>query len=134
MKRLQISFLLLLFTATLSFADVAIIKTGGVAAFDEARNGFASICFENKQEFDLMEDLSNQSQVADAIKAGHFNIILAIGSQAAQFARSNFPAMPLVFCLVVNPDRVGLKGDNITGVSLAVPIREQFVILKNIDK
>lgn len=125
--------LLLLYTAN-AFADIAIIKTINVAAFDEARNGFSSICFENKQEFNLAEDQSNYAQTIDAIKAGNFTLIVAIGAQAATFAKTNFATIPMVYCLVVNPEKMDLKGENITGVSLGVPIREQFTVLHNISK
>lgn len=135
MKRfVQVVAVLLILHATYSIADVAIIRTANVVAFDEARNGFISICFENKQEFSLLEDQSNQAQVIDAIKGGNYALILAIGPQAASFAKANFPSIPLVFCLVVSPEKIGLKGDNITGVSLGVPIKDQFLVLHNINK
>lgn len=135
MKRLaQIAVVLLTLQAAFCVADVAIIKTAGVAAYDEARNGFVSICFENKQEFSLLEDLSNQAQLATDIKAANPTLIVAIGTQAASFAKANFPTLPMVYCLVVNPDKLGLKGDNITGVSLGVPIRDQFLVLRSISK
>jgi ABC-type uncharacterized transport system substrate-binding protein len=125
---------LLIFLSSIAFADIAIIRTAGVAAYDEARNGFSSICFEAKQEFNLLEDLSNQAQVINDIRNGNYRLLVGIGSQAALLARSNFPNTPLVFCLVVNPDKLGLKGDNVTGISLGVPIREQFSVLHSISK
>lgn len=136
MKRLCLSLPVVFFliSAHALFADIALLKTGGVLAFDEARNGFASTCFENKQEFDLSEDLSNKDQIISGMKGGNFKLIVAIGSQAADFAKTNFPEIPLVFTMVVNPDRMGLTGNNITGVALDVPVREELVILKSIDK
>jgi putative ABC transport system substrate-binding protein len=82
----------------------------------------------------VLEDLSNQATVVDAIKAGNFKLILAIGTQAALLAKTNFPNLPIVFCLVVDAPRIGLKADNITGVSLNVPIKEQFAVLRSINK
>lgn len=124
-------FLLLLF-ASPGFADIALIKTG--TTYDDARNGFSSICFENKKEFTLLEDLSNQSQLADEIKAGSYSLVVALGPQAAALAKQALPGVPMVFALVINPDKVGLKADNITGVALEVPLLEQFNILRNISK
>lgn len=136
MKRLCVSFSVVFFLicAHTLFADIALVKTAGVLAFDEARNGFASTCFENKQEFDLSEDLSNRDQIISGIKAGNFKLIIAIGSEAAGFVKTNFPDTPLVFTMVVNPDRMGLTGNNVTGISLDVPVREELVILKSIAK
>jgi putative tryptophan/tyrosine transport system substrate-binding protein len=137
MKRLGASpfvFFLTLILSQLVFADIAVVKTAGVLAFDEARNGFASTCFENKQEFDLSEDLSNKDEIIKGLKSGNFRLIVAIGSQAASFVKSNFPDIPEVFTMVVNPDRMGLTGNNATGVALDVPIREELLILKSIAK
>lgn len=134
MKILGSSFLLffLLLFVSPSFADIALIKTG--TTYDDARNGFSSICFENKKEFTLTEDLSNQAQLADEIKAGNYTLVVALGPQAAAFAKQTLPSVPMVFALVINPDKVGLKADNITGVALEVPLLEQFNILRNISK
>jgi putative ABC transport system substrate-binding protein len=134
MKNLPRSFflLLVLLAAVPSFAEIALVKTG--TSYDDARNGFSSICFENKKEFTLVDDLSNQSQIADEIKAGNYSMVVALGPQAATFAKSSFSALPLVYALVVTPDKVGMKGENITGVALDVPMLEQFTILRNINK
>lgn len=126
-------FLLSLFT-NFALADIAIVKTGGVTAFDEARNGFASTCFENKQEFDLADDLSNQDQIISSIKSGKFRLLVGVGSKAATLLKTNFPDTPLVYTMVVDPDHLGLTGNNVTGVELDVPIREEFAMLKSIVK
>jgi ABC-type uncharacterized transport system substrate-binding protein len=130
----QLFLLLILLFSVPAYSDIAVIKTAGITAYDDVRNGFSSVCFENKREFNLQEDLSNQTQINDELKAGTFSLILGIGSQAATFAKTNFPDIPLVFCLVVDPEKNGFKGDKITGISYVVPIKEQFSIFKNLSK
>lgn len=131
---LKLSAVILVFLSQFSFADVAIIKTSGIGSFDDARNGFSSICFENKKEFNLMEDLSNQNEIASQIKGGSYNLIVGMGSLAAKFAKDNFPNVPLVFCMVLNTDVNSLKSDNTTGVSIDVRIKDQFTVMRNINK
>jgi putative tryptophan/tyrosine transport system substrate-binding protein len=131
---LKLSALILIYVAQFSFADVAIIKTAGIASFDDARNGFTSICFENKKEFNLMEDLSNQNDIASQIKAGTYKLIVVMGPLAAKFAKDNFPGIPTVFCMVLNTDLNSLKSDNSTGVSIDVRIKDQFTVMRNINK
>jgi ABC-type uncharacterized transport system substrate-binding protein len=131
---LKLSALILIYLAQNSFAEVAIIKTAGIASFDDARNGFSSICFENKKEFNLMEDLSNQNDIANQIKSGSYNLIVVMGSLAAKFAKDNFTNIPTVFCMVLNTDVDSLKADNITGVSVDVRIKDQFTVMRNISK
>jgi len=130
----QLSFVVLLILITPALSDVAIVKSAGSFAFNDARNGFASICFEPRKEFDLAEDGSNQTQILEEIKSGNFSLMVAIGTQASSFLKTNFPGIPLIYCLVVNPEKLGLKGENIAGVPLNVPIREQFAVLKTIFK
>lgn len=130
----QLSLLLFLLFSIECFGDIAVVKIAGITAYDDARNGFSSVNFENKREFSLQEDLSNQGLILDEMRAATFKLVLAIGGQAANFAKANFPDIPLVFCLVVDPDKNGLKGDNITGVSYVVPIREQFSIFKSLSR
>jgi len=124
----------LLLLAKDAVADVAIVKSAGVSAFDEARNGFSSICFENKQEFNLLEDLSNKDQILEQVRAGNFSLILVLGSQAASLIRDNIPDKPLVFAFIIDPEKQGFKKDRSTGVALKVQIREQFIILRSIKK
>ena len=131
---LKLSAVILIYLAQFSFADVAIIKTAGIASFDDARNGFSSICFENKKEFNLMEDLSNQNDIANQIKGGTFNVIVVMGTLAAKFAKDNFPNIPTVFCMVLNTDVNSLKADNMTGVSVDVRIKDQFTVMRNVSK
>jgi putative ABC transport system substrate-binding protein len=125
---------LLLITAGVASADVGIVKTAGVIAFDEARNGFTSICFETSKEFSLLEDLSNKEEVLNSIRSGNFKAIFAIGSQAAGLIQQNFPSIPMIFAFVTDHEKRGFKKEQATGVALTVPIREQFAVLKTINR
>ncbi|HJZ11984.1 MAG TPA: ABC transporter substrate binding protein [Acidobacteriota bacterium] len=117
-----------------AFADLAFVKTAGVSEFDEVRNGFSSTCFENRKEFDLTEDASNESQIIEQIRAGSFRLLVSVGPQATRLIHDHFPGVPMVFSYVPNPKEAGLKGDHVTGIPLNVPIREQFSVLRSIDK
>lgn len=134
MKCLSSSIAIFFLIASTSFADIAIIKTAGSSLFDEVRNGFASICFENQREFSLLEDLSNQAQLAQQIRAGNFKLIVAIGSQATTFANSSLPEIPLLYSVVVFPERMRLSGDKVQGIPLQVLFEQQFSILGKISK
>lgn len=127
-------FLAFFLLTSLCFADLAFVKTAGVSEFEEVRNGFSSSCFENRKEFDLAEDGSNESEIIEQIKSGSFRLYVSVGPQATKLIRDHFPGLPMVFSYVPNPDQAGLKGDHVTGIPLNVPIREQFSVLRNIDK
>ena len=125
---------LILLIASFAYADIAIVKTAGVVAFDDTRNGFTSTCFENNTEFNLNEDLSNKDEILNSIRSGNFRLVFAIGSQSANLIRENLPDQTLVFAFVTDPDKQGFKKDHATGVTLKVPVREQFIVLKTIHK
>jgi putative ABC transport system substrate-binding protein len=131
---LKLSSAILILIIKTSYADIAIVKTPGVAAFDEAQNAFSSICFENVKEFILQEDLANQAEITTEIQSGNYQLVLALGSRSAEFAKKSLPKLPVVFCMVVSPEVDSLKADNVTGVSLDVRIKEQFAMLKSISK
>ena len=131
---LKLSSMILILIVQASYADVAIIKTPGIAVFDEARNGFSSICFETAKEFTLQDDLSNHNEITTEIQSGKYQIVLALGARAAEYAKNTFPTLPVVFCMVVSPQVNSLKADNVTGVSVDVRVKDQFTILKNINK
>ena len=131
-KRFLIS--LILVSLSVASADVAIVKTAGVVAFDEARNGFTSTCLETSKEFSLSEDLSNKDEVLNSIRSGNFNVIFAIGTHAAGLIQQNIPTIPLIFALVTDHEKLGFRKEQATGVAMTVPIREQFAVLKSIDR
>jgi putative tryptophan/tyrosine transport system substrate-binding protein len=131
-KRLLISLILL--SLPVASADVAIVKTAGVVAFDEVRNGFTSICLETSKDFSLSEDLSNKDEVLNSIRSGKFNVIFAIGTQAAGLIQQNIPTIPVVFALVTDYEKRGFKKKQATGIALTVPIREQFGVLKSLNR
>jgi putative ABC transport system substrate-binding protein len=134
MKLIRSIIFILLLTNGLVFADIAIVKTAGVTAFEETKKGFSSACFENQKEFDLNEDSSNKDEILNSIRSGNFAIVFAIGSQAANLIRQNLPDQTMVFAFVVDPDKQGFKKDHSTGIALKVPVREQFIVLKTISK
>jgi putative ABC transport system substrate-binding protein len=131
---LRLFVLIAIFTTNFAYADIAILKTSGVIAFQDARNGFTSTCFEKNSEFDLNEDLSNKDEILNSIRSGNFRLVFALGSEAANLIRENLPDQTLVFAFVTEPDKRGFKREHSTGVALKVPVREQFIVLKTIRK
>ena len=94
---LKLSSVILILIVQASYADVAIIKTPGVAVFDEARNGFSSICFEAAKEFTLQDDLSNHNEITTEIRSGKYQLVFALGARAAEYAKKYFPNFACCF-------------------------------------
>jgi len=70
--------------------------------------------------------------VIDNIKAKSPALILALGSAATTAVQKEFPNMPIVFCMVLNPVASGFvksihsSGNNLCGASLDIPVEAQF--------
>jgi putative tryptophan/tyrosine transport system substrate-binding protein len=48
-------------------------------------------------------------------------VIFALGAKAAWTARKYLPDVPLVYAMVQDPDRYGIEGENVVGISMMVP-------------
>ena len=85
----------------------------------------------NTREF-LAEDLSKR-KIDFSSTVYKTKVWAAIGSRAATYLVNVLTeATPLVYCMVADPDKIGLKNgrENVTGVSVTIPVEEQFAIIE----
>src|SRR5207249_221097 len=64
------------------------------------------------------------------IKADAPPLVVAIGTLAARLARELLAEIPVVFAMVPNHEKYNLQAENVTGIALAIPLRQQFATLK----
>lgn len=115
-----------------SGSSVVIIQSGKHSAYQEVVSGFTqTVTGVGSTIFELPGNPEEQLEVRRKILSGPAppGVILAIGTQATQFAQKEFLRTPLVFCLVTNPDRLQLSGPFITGIDLLVSPSEQLETL-----
>lgn len=66
-----------------------------------------------------------------AIEAKSPQLMVALGTQAALFAREEFPSVPTLFAMVVDYQRHPLlRGPNVMGIALEVPTHHEFTQFK----
>jgi putative ABC transport system substrate-binding protein len=88
--------------------------------------------------YDLEEAEGEEKELADKINGEKPDLIFALGTEAALFAKKNLDDIPIIFSMVLNPVKSGIAeslqvpGDNITGVCLNIPVELQFKKLKEI--
>jgi len=109
-----------------------VLKSHDIAPINQALAGFVATCTEQITTYDLGGRTSDTRGIIDRIMAAPPKLILAIGPQAAQVAKAEVQDIPVVFLLVRNPRKYGLEGDNITGISLDVPIEAQLAMYKSL--
>jgi putative tryptophan/tyrosine transport system substrate-binding protein len=117
-----------------SAADVAVLKSADSPAWrpaiDSLRRAASSHSF---TEYDLRGDRAEADRVVGSLK-GQAVIVVAMGTLAAQAAREGAPELPLVFCMVQDPGRIGLLGTaNVTGVSFAIPVKNQLAAFRLVN-
>lgn len=114
-------------------ANVAVIKTRNLAPYNEAITGFTINCGAVRtQEYDMEEDQSRGEAIADQINKSRPAVVLAVGAPAAQIAKLYVnTSIPVVFIMVQSPEKIGLQDiNNITGISLNIPVETQLRALK----
>jgi putative ABC transport system substrate-binding protein len=69
-----------------------------------------------------------QNLLIENLNEGSFDLFVAIGPEASRFLQMQLPEKrpPILYSMVLNPEQVLEKGENICGVSLSVPIARQL--------
>ena len=111
---------------------VVIFKTKSIGPYNQAVAGFRSACKAPITEFDMNGDDAQGLALVEQIRASEPEVIFAVGTKAARIAKEKFSELPIVFCMVLNPDRNGVLGPNTTGVLLQIPYSRQFKLLKTV--
>ncbi|MEE8292547.1 MAG: ABC transporter substrate-binding protein [Candidatus Tectomicrobia bacterium] len=110
--------------------NIAVIKSHNIAPFNQALAGFTAACNQDITEYDLRGSTRRQKRIIKRIRATKPTIILAVGALAAQVAKEGIRDIPVVFCMVPNPHKYNLRGKNIAGISLDIPVEVQFAQYK----
>ncbi len=115
-------------------ADVAVLKSTDTPAWrpalDALRRGVSAHAL---AEHDLRNDKAEADRVVAGLK-GKAAVIVAMGPLAAQAVREGAPEIPMVFCMVQDPARLGLAAaPNVTGVSFQIPIKNQLAAFRLVN-
>jgi putative ABC transport system substrate-binding protein len=113
-------------------ADIAILKSSGIAAYDQAIEGFKATAPSSAvyTEFDLQGDLELGRKLARKIRASEASLVVAVGLKAAQAAKLEILDMPIVYMMVLDPQRHNLASPNLTGTLLEIPVERQLKLIR----
>jgi putative ABC transport system substrate-binding protein len=111
---------------------IAVLKSHDIDPFNEALEGFTATCDYRVTEYDLRGSASRTEDVLKRLMATKPRLVLAVGTLAAQAAKEAVHSIPVVFCMVPNPRKYSLKGKNIAGISLDIPVETQFATYKSL--
>lgn len=117
---------------TASAQGIVIFKTKDIGPYNQAIEGFQGECKTKVTVLDMGGDDQTGLKMVEQIRAAKPDAILAIGTKAAKISKEKFPDVPVIFCMVLNPDKNGVLGPNTTGVLLQIPYARQFLTIKTI--
>ena len=115
--------------------EVVILKSADIAAYNEAIAAFkANLPSPDTtiKEYNLQGDIERGRKIGRKLRASHAKLILAVGLKAALVAKLEILDIPVIFCMVLNPDKYGLRATNMTGIGLQISIKRQLNSIRSI--
>lgn len=115
-------------------ADIAILKSSDIAAYNQAIDGFKAAA-PNGATFtlyDLQGDVERGRKLARQIRASGASLVLAVGLKAALAAKLEIVDTPVIFTMVLDPAKHDLAPPNMTGVLIEVPPDRQFSMIRSV--
>jgi putative ABC transport system substrate-binding protein len=112
--------------------SIAVLKSNDLEPFNQALAGFVASCDSHITEYDLQGSERRKRVILRRIVADKPRLVIAIGPLAAQVVKEEVRDVPVVFFMVPHPHKYSLKGDNIVGISLDIPLETQFTTYKSL--
>src|SRR5437870_11107949 len=129
-------FCLLLFLPSdpVGAAEVVILKSADLAAYNQAVAGFKAAMPPSTTfvEYDMQGDVVRGQKLARKIRDSDATLLLAVGVKAALVAKQEIVDIPVIFCMVLDPAKHNLKAPNMTGIRLEVPVNRQFSTMRSV--
>ena len=123
---------ILLFSQVLNAAEIAIVKSYNLTNYNTLITGFSVNIKANFTEYDMKNNADMGKEIFKKIKSTKPDLIIAIGPSAAAMGRREIDDIPIIFTMVPNIQKYDLTADNITGISLQLPIKTQLKTLMTI--
>ena len=118
--------------------DIIVFKTSSIPEVDQILDGFKEACsnginiIENDMKGSFRKGEKIIKKIKKSIKTNPPKVILTIGDPATKLAQQAITEIPILFTMVINPEKKGFVGKNISGISMDVPVALQFSKLKTI--
>jgi putative ABC transport system substrate-binding protein len=112
---------------------VSVVFSSDIEAYRQAWSGFKEFLGEKKvslwvSEYSLKEEESEQ--VYSRMNKQKPDVVVTLGTKASKLAKEKIKDIPVVFCMVFNPEK--MVGLNITGVSMEIPAEIKIEGIKKI--
>lgn len=119
----------LVFPPTVDAVEIAILKSADISAYNKSQAAFKSSLppsVTTITEFNLEGDIARGRKFARKLRASNARVVLAIGLKAALAAKLEIIDTPVIFCMVLNPEKYDLFSPNLIGIELNIPLARQL--------
>ncbi len=122
------------FPAPAAAAEIAILKSSNIKAYNDAVEGFKAAAPNGSTfwEYDLDGDLDRGRKLARKIRASDAALVLAVGLKAAMAAKLEIVDTPVIYVMVLDPSKHDLTAPNMTGILLEVPLDRQLGTIQSL--
>lgn len=100
---------------------VVVLKSDDLEAYETVSASFVEAMGKDVGVWSLEGNRDRANEVAARLKRNPPDLIFALGSKAAYTAVREFPDTPIVYGLLRDPRRYGVKGSNVTGIGMDLP-------------
>ena len=125
-----LSLLFLTSSSVAQAADVALLRSDDFEAYSQTAEAVVSELGVPVAVFDLEGERERANEVISRLQRDPPKVIIALGKKAAYAANEAFDELPILYAQVENPERYGLTGFNISGVSQEVSMDEVLSYLR----
>ena len=115
------------------FDGVVAVFSTDIAPYRQAFDGFKGALQEKKGSLGIIEcnlEKEGADGIAQRIMKERPQLVLALGPEAAKFAKERISNTPVVYCMVFHPQ--SFAGTNTTWVSMDIPPREKMERIRKI--
>lgn len=116
---------------------IFIVKSKDLAPYNEAVNGIQKQLDTDIDSKSVFTGELDNAEFIDLLKTGNPALIVTVGTDATIECRKLFTDVPIVFTMILDPENINVSDNNqtrgnITGVSLSIPVKKQFEIIKDV--
>lgn len=130
MVRRILCLLLLTGTGVSAASEVALLRSDDFDAYNQTAEAVVAELGIPVAIFDLEGDRERADEVIGRLRRDPPKVIIALGKKAAYAANEGFREVPILYAQVEDPERYGLTGFNISGVSQEVSMDEVLSYLR----
>ena len=117
-----------------SATEIVILKSAEITAYNQAINGFRAALAGSATitEYDMQGDAGRGRKLARKVRASNADLLLAVGIKAALAAKLEIVDIPIIYRMVLDPEKNGLNAQNMVGIMLEVPLERQFKEMRSV--